>query len=337
MAVSFSGLPDDYGSVFGELTYTISDVAPGAVASVEIYTDADSKKPIGVKRFKSDGSVIVNVSNYLRRRISPNPFAANRLEFLSDKMKYVKAYLKCGGNSSAVQVFTGATRTLYPYELLSRLPLKRKIAWDESEEISFVIPTSRMGYVCTLSGSRVYEVKSIMQVITGGVVTFIFGMPALAAKLRAEGVDLRDFNRINLKIKSSSDVIAEISYQLCERGGRAVRLCWVNSMGGIDYHTFEPPLSEHIAVSKETLLSRSGYVGSDIRKERYVEVTSGYLPSLWLEGLSEVLSSPLVWRVDEDDRIAADVLADNITLSSESLNSVDFTIRDKRPVTCQNY
>lgn len=337
MAISFSELPDDFGSVFSDLNYTISGVVPGAVTNVEIYNNPDSKIPVGVKRFKGDGTLTVNASNYLRRSISPKPFATNLLTYYADKARYVKACLKCGGVLSDVKIFTGAIRTLYTNEFLTSLPLKRKIAWDESDELSFAIPSSRMGYVCRLSGSRVFEFKPIYQIITNGVATLVFGMPAVAARVKAEGMDIRDFKRINLKIKSTSDVIAEIDYEICERPGGAVRLCWVNSMGGMDYHTFESPLSEYVAVSKKTLLSRNGYVGTGICKNRYIEITSGYMPSLWLDGLSEVLSSPLVWRVDEDDRVEVDVLSSNATVCSETLNSVNFTIRDKHPVICQNF
>lgn len=48
MAVIFSEVPADFGSVFGELIYVVEGVEAGQTATVELYL-ADGEQPVGAK------------------------------------------------------------------------------------------------------------------------------------------------------------------------------------------------------------------------------------------------------------------------------------------------
>lgn len=43
---------------------------------------------------------------------------------------------------SPVRTFTGAVRRLSEYEVLTTLPMHRTIAWDESDEVSLLVPAA---------------------------------------------------------------------------------------------------------------------------------------------------------------------------------------------------
>ena len=116
MAVMFSGVPDNYDSVFGPLVYTLTGIASGETVDAEVFT-VGAETPVGVKRIAGSDAALVNIACYMRRLLTPVPFPADSTGLFSDAGRFVTAAVGCGGAVSPVRTFTGAVRRLSEYEL----------------------------------------------------------------------------------------------------------------------------------------------------------------------------------------------------------------------------
>lgn len=337
MAVVFSKLPDNFSSVCGELVYTLSGVGAGEVADIGIVRSGDTL-PLGVKRFKGGRDIDVNVSCYAKRCMCPKPVTSEILNFLQDAGRMVKLNLKCAEVISSGKIFTCATRILSNYEWLTSLPQKRSISWTDRDEISFVVPTENMfSYSITLTGSSTYKHTSGRKMMPEGIVSFSLVMSDVITKLETAGYRKGDFDSMRLSIERGVINIALVEYSIVERTPDSVRLCWLNTLGAIDYHTFIGSVKERIKVSKNSVVN-GGESQSHIEEvDSSLEVTSGYLPVQWVSELAEVLSSPFVWRVEGADFFPIEVLPADVELMSGSLNVLTFVIRDAVKMKIQKF
>lgn len=101
-----------------------------------------AETPVGVKRIAGGDAARVNIACYMRRLLTPVPFPADSTGLFSDAGRFVTAAVGCGGAVSPVRTFTGAVRRLSEYEVLTTLPMHRTIAWDESDEVSLLVPAA---------------------------------------------------------------------------------------------------------------------------------------------------------------------------------------------------
>ncbi len=335
MAVMFSKVPEYYASVFGELTYTMTGIESGTVADAEVYA-AGEDTPLGGKRVAGGAAPTVNIACYMRRRIAPVPFSGEHTGFFADAGRSVTAAVGCGGSMSPVRTFTGAVRRLSEYEVLTTLPLERSIAWEESDEVSLLVPGCRMTYSWRACGTEDYEYRSAEYVAKRGVVTLAVGMPSIRQTLVAAGVNPDGISELRVTVRVAGESVAELRYGLRRRERDAVRLCWFNRMGGVDYHTFDRPTAGHLEAWREVFRGRDGYTASAVGLACRRELSSGLLPRLWLEGLACIPASPRVWRVEEDAFVAVDVFPLSHVFRNGEAGAITFTVRDRRPLLSQN-
>ena len=299
MAVMFSGVPDNYDSVFGPLVYTLTGIASGETVDAEVFT-VGAETPVGVKRIAGSDAALVNIACYMRRLLTPVPFPADSTGLFSDAGRFVTAAVGCGGAVSPVRTFTGAVRRLSEYEVLTTLPMHRTIAWDESDEVSLLVPGCSMTYSWRVSGEAEYVYESPEYIASRGIVTLVVGMPSVRTTLAAVGVQTDGVAALRVTVRVAGESVAEVHYRIEPREPGSVRLCWFNRMGGLDYHTFGRPDTGYLEASREAFLNHDGYAAASVRLADRTELSSGYLPRLWMEGLALIPASPRVWRVEEE-------------------------------------
>lgn len=336
MGVLFSEVPDDFGSVFGELVYILTGIPEGTTADAEVFTTR-SDVPVGVKRLLGGEQVPVDISCYMRRLLAPVPIAGGGAGFAVDEGRCVTAAVKCTDEMSPVRTFTGAVRELSEYEVLTTLPMRRTIAWEESDEISLLVPRCVMTWSWTACGREAYVYESPEYTAARGIVTLTVGMPALREELAAAGVSPDGVTGLKVTVRCGGESVAEVQYDLCRRPAGAVRLCWFNEMGALDYHTFGHAAAESVDASREVFRSRSGYAAASVSLEVRTTLWSGYLPRLWTEGLARIPASPLVWRAAEEAFVPVDVLPAVSWFGAGTLHSVELTVRDGAPRSAQNF
>ena len=213
MAVMFSGVPDNYDSVFGPLVYTLTGIASGETVDAEVFT-VGAETPVGVKRIAGGDAALVNIACYMRRLLTPVPFPADSTGLFSDAGRFVTAAVGCGGAVSPVRTFTGAVRRLSEYEVLTTLPMHRTIAWDESDEVSLLVPGCSMTYSWRVSGEAEYVYESPEYIASRGIVTLVVGMPSVRTTLAAVGVQTDGVAALRVTVRVAGESVAEVHYRI---------------------------------------------------------------------------------------------------------------------------
>lgn len=335
MAVVFSEVPADFGSVFGEQMYGVSGLNEGQTAIAELFT-AGGDSPVGAKLLRGGDTEQINVSAYLRRCLAPQPAAAGRTGLFAEQGRSVMVAVRCGDTLSAARTFTGAVRRLALYELLTVLPVERTIAWEERDEVSLSVPDCSMTYGWTVEGGGGHAFQSEAQTVQCGIVTLAVVMGDLKQRLEEAGVETASVSAVTVTAHVAGNEVARIRYRIVERPAGSVRFCWFNTVGGCDCHTFAPSTGERIAVSKETYVGKEGNDAMVTGCTRRQTFSSGYLPAGWLEGIAEMAAAPLVWRFDGET--AVPVVVDGMTMEwrqTENPDAVTFTVQDKAVRVCQ--
>lgn len=336
MAVMFSGVPDNYDSVFGPLVYTLTGIASGETVDAEVFT-VGAETPVGVKRIAGGDAALVNIACYMRRLLTPVPFPADSTGLFSDAGRFVTTAVGCGGAVSPVRTFTGAVRRLSEYEVLTTLPMHRTIAWDESDEVSLLVPGCSMTYSWRVSGEAEYVYESPEYIASRGIVTLVVGMPSVRTTLAAVGVQTDGVAALRVTVRVAGESVAEVHYRIEPREPGSVRLCWFNRMGGLDYHTFGRPDTGYLEASREAFLNHDGYAAASVRLADRTELSSGYLPRLWMEGLALIPASPRVWRVEEEGFVPTDVFPLSHAFRNGVPGTITLTVRDRTPRLSQNF
>lgn len=328
MAIVYKKIPENFDSVFNELVYSITGMSSNQVNVFNVFRLTDSEL-LGSKRFRGGNVIDINISTYLRRSLFPKPLDSVVIGFVQETGRMVKVMMRCDGRSSEERFYTCAARALYNYEVLTTLPDRRNIDWQETDEISFLAPINNaFSYTVTLMGRLNYKIESGNQSVPQGIVSFPVVMCDIAEKAVAAGYEKSDFDKVRICIDGNSGNIAKIEYTLTDRDDSAVRLCWLNSLGGIDYHTFKRVGKERIEVEKNSVEGNGGLYSYSVRKDITNMVTSGYVSASWASSLSEVISSPCVWQVGSGDFSRVNVLPTGVEVASEKLNLLTFFIRD---------
>lgn len=334
MAVIFSEVPADFGSVFGELIYVVEGVEAGQTATVELYL-ADGEQPVGAKVVRGGEPARVNMAACLRRCIAPEPVAAERTGFVTDGGRCAMAALLCGDRISAVRSFTGAVRQLTPYEVLTALPLERTIGWEERDEVSLCVPDCSMTCTWTTEGvERQFALEAY--VAQRGIVTLAVVMADLRQQLEAAGVAVGEVTAVTLSVTVAGEEKLRVRYRIVQRVAGSVRLCWFNRSGGCDCHTFAPAVGERRTVTKAWYAGSGGRDAQVTACRQEVTLTSGYLPEQWLQGVAELAEAPLVWRLGGAEPVPVTVeVPEMVWRTTEEPDAVTFVVQEKKMRVCQ--
>lgn len=332
----FSKVPDNFASAFGELVYGISGLEQSRVVDAEVLTGA-SDVPVGVKRVVGGGGVAVNISGYVRRGLAPSPVMPEGIGITTGNGLSVAAAVSCAGAVSPVRTFIGAVRGLSEYEAMTVLPPERRIGWDEWDTVSVPVLAGSLSYRWETVDGAGCSYASEAVAVSRSVATLAVDMAAVRRMLDEAGADAESVTGLKVSLLAGQEAVVSLEYEICRPPAGAVRLCWFNAMGGFDFHTFGVSETETLDAGKEVFLSHDGYRTACVQSERRSELVSGYMPRLWIEGLSGIAASPLVWRVDEEGYTPVDVLSGETAIRRGGLNYVSVKIRDAAPPLRQNF
>ena len=292
---------------------------------------------LGVKRIVDTGTIRVNVSGYLKRKLSPEPIKKVGSGFYTDAGRTVECVVKNGSSVTSPRIFTAALKNLSAGELLSTMPLHRNIGRHESDEVSFVTG----GGPCNAS----FEVKGGNEVFfaadgytaRAGICTFVTDMEWVMSKIREKGGNPSLCRAVHVRITSNGAELAHIIYALKDIPQRSVRLCWLNSMGGIEYFTFNELISRQLRSAKEKIISGEAHMTVASAAENYMELNSGYLPAALSEALSEIVASSRVWACRDGGFIPLDVVSTEAVCASEELACLRIKVRESNIVNFQTF
>lgn len=270
-------IPPNYASLRSPLIYTFSDAA-ARTFDVQII-DVGSDEVVGVKRLTGITQGSVDVAPFLRRNLFFFP-KTGPTGFVSAGGRTILGTIKIDNTRAQTRTFVSASEAVVPPALLTTSPPLRMIGRGECEELTLCTSTP-----CVVRVTAYKGVESNQTVHTADYAGF--------ALFRLNTADFPNADVIRLDI----DDIGQIYYHFTGLStGR--RLAWRSSVGSVEHYTFPIEKEEVEKVEKEEMLTRQGPRPMTIRSERRTTLLSAYEPEKMLKGLSEILTSPAVWSVE---------------------------------------
>jgi len=329
-------MPGQFSPIFGELIYTYQGAGEGQVFDAEIYGGSPLTL-LGIKRFTGAERIGVNVSGYLRRKLSPCPIESSGSGFYNGGGRTVRCVVKHDKKSTPVRIFTAGLRNLFAGELLTMMPLHRNIGRDEKDELSFVTEGGSYAASFEVKGGGNISFSTNTSAVPEGVCTFVTDMGRVMSEVAVRGGSPSSCRAVHVRIFGDGSELAHIIYAIKDNPENAVRLCWLNSTGGIDHFTFQTVVSRQVISSKKKIISRQGYTTVSSASETVMELNSGYQPVVVLEGLSEIVASSRVWICRGEGFVAADIISENVPVHGDTLTCMRLKIRESKVVNFQTF
>ncbi|HJA98780.1 MAG TPA: hypothetical protein H9779_04160 [Candidatus Alistipes avicola] len=313
--MNFTKQPDQFASIYGDLSYSFT----GASSSELLLNilDVSNGKTLGSKRYFNTTSGTTNIAPMIRKNIRFTP-QTGRIGFYEAKDRGISVQLSGDNTFSEVRTFLATKDQATTSSLLTSMPRQRIIAYGEYDEITCLIPSS---YTVSL--------QSDTQTTP---ITFNYdkGQPLTIFRLET-GYFPPSTKTISLEIIVEKATIDRIDYTVVPASECGCRLAWRSSAGSIEHYTFPVIKSIIQKTDKEQIYtSTNGYIDTCIKTEQTTSLTSAYEPTSMILALSELFTSPQVWRVRDTQYEEVDLHPTEQTIFRHgTLCGVEVSIRPK--------
>ncbi len=301
----FINIPNNYSSMWGELTYEYNCTDESDLL-IQI-EESNTGESLGVKKFYSSNSAKLNISHILFETLLPNAQNLSYSDSFITSPNYPSITLRCGEQSCESRTFSYAREPLFESSVITSMPFERILYKGEYDFINTVAPEgSTVSY--QLGGVRIDDAQEeIFQVGS----TISQGQP-LQFAIYADAYS-EEYYTAFCEISIDGKCIGRYHYALLGEPSNGYRVAWVSSAGSIEHYTF--PI-----VVKDSYNSLA---------QRTTQLRSAYGTAAEVEALAEIISSPVVWRVEGMDYSPLEMLTTEQTLRSEgSLMVTNIEVRE---------
>jgi len=237
----------------------------------------------------------------------------------------VALQLECEGTTSPVMTFVLSAANPAYYVPMTRFSGVREIAWGECDEFSLVLPAGSAAAKATLTGGggplergdrsagECVPLEVELGSVEGPCVARLWlDMADIGARVAQAGRAVEDFSQVEVRIEfpgatasegvdvvvaGAEDVAASdagiapivVEYAIVAAKPDGARLCWINSLGGIDFFTFN-------AIARGVKSESSDDPSPAFRPvTRTLTLVSGYQTRRQIDALAGICASPRVW------------------------------------------
>lgn len=337
MNISF--IPENYSGAFSDLIYRIEGAVPQQTVEVAVIGEL-STDLLGVRRYRGQRDYEVNISNYVRRAVGePAPYF-NNLCVAYSAGRTVNARIRVDGVASEPRTFLAGRKGAGCGQLLSDAPFDLTIAPGQTDDLSFVNGTSQpffiYGFLTRGSGVKdmVFSLGSL-----GEVVSYQINADHVADNARHLSLGgLEAYTHLEIEAEVEGVLRPVRRYAIRPRMNDAVRLCWVNAYGALDYYTFARTGMESLAFDRRKIYASGGYQSYDVHADRLTVVESGYESAgtvMWLAG---IVGSPRVWICEGAGVFTeVDVVTDSVDAPVDRPSAVKLVLRAKKREEYQSF
>ncbi len=323
-------LPENYTGILAPVIYEIDQAEPSQIVTVGIFAGTDGQAA-GEKRLFGESAYTVNAANYVGGRIKVEPVAGNGgaagtwIAKAEQRCGIVK--ISAGAIVSAATCVTGGRNVCREKAALSDAPAKRNIAVGENDEIAFIAPGLNVSAKAILSGGEGNAVVDLGScVCDGGIYVAVIDTGYIL------GQSAEIHRQMAVEISADGNVLAAREYSIIPASADAVRLCWQNPYGQIDYHTFRIA-EENLTLDKSRAYLAEGYATVGLTEEVIIKAVSKLEPRKTLKWLAGILSSPQVWMVEGDGFVKVDVITDKASVKAENPGNISVSFRKAKKLT----
>lgn len=164
----------------------------------------------------------------------------------------------------------------------------------------------------------------------GGMQHFEFaanGVPCDAA-LHIHTANVGD--NVVLRIECDDVLVGESCYRVVERDDSAVRLTWINSIGGMECCTFPQSVRRNLEVKSEDVECECGWYRRVVSSTIVRRLILPGATQSEVDSVLDILLSPKVYRCDIGEEMAVQLLTDTITYDDHGkLRRLEFDITEE--------
>ncbi len=298
----YTQLPINYSSLYDELQYRLQITSKKDVTIV--INDYNSSECIGVKKFYSTSDLTLNVAPIIR------PFAMYTLEsnptgFLDNaRQGFVTVQLEASADDTIIATSVDHTFTLShsresANSIVSTMPHQRLLSLGEQDIITVIGETnSAINATLYMKLLENGEYVTIQTKYASGS-TDSSGIAQLAIRLDSEITNIGEtIERIVVDISQNSAVIDSMEYIVSKKTHTATRVAWVSSRGSIEHYTFSTIENQQEKTDSTVITLLSAFETYETRSI-----------------IAEMISSPQVWVVVDDEYLEAQVVSNSIETS----------------------
>ncbi|MCL2560879.1 MAG: hypothetical protein FWE10_00965 [Rikenellaceae bacterium] len=337
--MEITSIPDNYTGAFKDVTYRLAGVVPEQTVEVAVCGDTASDA-LGIKRFRGQTTYDINIANYLRRMMNPVPEHRVHNAVYVPAGRTAKAHLRIGGMATPLRTFTAGSKSAEPMCVLSDAPLEQSIAPGETDELTVIGAAGEPVFMYGFAVKGTEHHEHLFQLAgLGEMMAFQFNADHIASLARNSTLGSLDaYSHIEVCLERNSTLVPVRRYALAARSNRAVRVCWVNEYGALDYYTFAAALDESTFARRQRIYAADGYRICGSRAEKFIAVESAYESAETLAWLAGVVCSPRVWICEPGGGFTqVDVLTDNVAAGYGTPSSIRLTMREKKRKVYQNF
>lgn len=314
--MQFTQTPQPYAPLGAEVTYAIRNDVAGSI-DLRI-TDTANNTLLGAKRFAAVSAASFDAAPYLRRAVRFFP-TTGRTGFYPATNRVVTAVVEAEAVGSGRPV-AAPTRSFLPCiatasapALLTALPLHRLISAGECDELTLLI-ASRTVVTVTAQSRGVLSAESYA-IAEAGLHLF-----------RLNTCDYPDVEYLTV----DAGACGTVEYTLVPLPQGACQLAWRSKAGSIEHYTFPVAVSTTVEAAKKRAYGPDGHTAIMIREEERTVLRSAYETQQMLGVLSELLSSPNVWLVENDGYMPIDVVTEKAAIQQQgTMSCLEIEVRLK--------
>ena len=322
--MNIKSIPENYTGALKPVVFQIWQALPEDVITVQIITGQE-EHIAGEKMLKGEDTYNVNVANYCKGEINIEPITEQSTIIANASHRCCPVRITVGETTSTEVYVTGGEKICPLKTILSDSPEKHRIAPGEKDEIAIIAPETTISIV-----AKLIDVSATTEIELGNITC---ANEVYVVLIDTENIEtlidksLADYTTMTIEIKEENNILAKRDYQIVPATSNAVRLCWQNPYGQVDYHTFNL-VEEKLDVSKNKALLNSGYTTIGITQEVVAKVVSECEPRKTMKWLSEIISAPKVWMVTQNGNVKIDVISDSTVLSQTKPNNINISFRN---------
>lgn len=281
-------LPKAMQSAFRPACFVLSGAgSPQTAVDVAINTQLQPGAPIGTKRLypAPDGTVSVNVAPYLRGFFDVKPIFRETSGPGLATGRLVPCSVSAAGYTSPIVQLGSGTEDIPTSEILSAAPSHVTVGPTDMDEVALVTTAKVIPELVMHYWGDDYVERTMSQIASTGMIAVSIDVAdcirRLKDRVRVPEERVNDFILRLRLVSGSVETVLERHYTIDKERTGGVRLAWVNRYGAIDFHTF--PTIEAVR--------------TDGKKQTHTLV-SEVCDEGRAKWLSEIFSSPRVWRAD---------------------------------------
>ncbi len=314
--MNFTQFPALYAATGLEVLYVVEQNAAGNI-DLRI-RDRKSNQLLGSRRFIETTRAEFDIGPLVRRAMEFVP-ATGATGFKPEISRSILVQVEASVSGSETTSATAPNRTLIPGDIPAQSAIRTSMPRER------LIPEGAADELTLLASN--YVTITVTAEAPGSVSAESFR--SMSGGLQIFRLDTRDFPGCET-ITVDAGSFGTIVYTVVPASQSAVRIAWRSHAGSIEHYSFPTVRATTLRVDKQRAEGIDGHLVTAAETVSETTLVSAFEQPEILEALAEVISSPEVWRLDDDVYTPIDVLTQEAVIQRlGTLCSLEIVVRPK--------